>query len=226
MHRRQIFFAKPEYWVVSDWLIGRGEHCFDLYFHLIPGKETQFDPGSGSVCIGNRGEPGLNIIPLHKSDLQADVVTGATAPIQGWVSFFSGEKQAAPTLRYRQKGTAPRQFCTLLYPYPAGESVSVAVSPLDIKVETDNGLPVESRLTSLRIETDAYLDYLIIDSEASRRSKVFAGYKTDAQLIYLRHQKKNNDLIKVIVRGESQLWRHGRPLLKADAHTKRFIFDS
>jgi hypothetical protein len=210
-HRRQIFFVKPEYWVVSDWLTGYGKHCFDLYFHAMPGKETQLEPSLGSACIGNRGEPGLHIIPLASSDLAVDVITGATAPIQGWISFFSGEKEAAPTLRYRLTGAAPVQFCTLLYPYSAGSKPSVNVSVLDIKLD---GLSDRSRLTSLQIETETYFDYLIIDGESTRRLKVFDGYETDAQLIFLRHRKRSDDLVKMIVRDESQLRRYGREIVK------------
>ena len=52
-HRRQIFFAKPNYWVVVDLLTGRGEHCFDLYFHMMPEAITLLDPESNVVRVEN-----------------------------------------------------------------------------------------------------------------------------------------------------------------------------
>ena len=211
-HRRQVLFVKPEYWVVIDLLQGRGKHCFDLYFHLMPGVDTHLDLQSKSLRAGNGTEPGLIIAPLATSGLQADIISGDTSPIQGWVSFFSGEKRPAPTLRYRQEAVAPVQFCTVLCPHPAGENGSVTVSALNLEVE--GRLPTdESRLTGLRIETDMHIDHLIVD-RGPVGIKVFAGYETDAQLMYVRHKKEDNDLVKVMMRGGHRLLFQGQSLLR------------
>ncbi len=225
-HRRQVFFVKPEYWVIIDWLTGRGKHHFDLYFHLMPDIDTQLDLESGILRTVNEFESGLIIAPLATSGLQIDIITGATEPIQGWVSFFSGEKLPAPTLRYRQEAVAPVQFCTVLYPYPAGRNTSVTVSPLDVKI---NGqLPVaESGLTGLQIETETHLDYLIVTQAPGKGRKVFAKYETDARIIYVRHRKKeNNELVKVIMRGGNVLLFQGRSVLECHNDlAKDFILD-
>jgi hypothetical protein len=210
IHRRQILFVKPEYWVVVDLLQGVGQHCFDLYFHLAPQAIPELDPLSKVVRAVCPTQSGLIIAPLTANDWQAEIITGATAPIQGWVSFYSGEKQAAPTLRYRQIRTAPTQFCTVLYPYQAGRNVAVSVLPLQLDI---NEGPVDGfDVTSLQIESDQFIDLVMIDRRSSNPVKTFTGYETDAQLIFLRHQKESQHLLKAVVRGGHQLLFQDRSL--------------
>lgn len=227
-HRRQIFFVKPDYWIVIDSLAGQGQHCFDLYFHLMPGLGVQLEPESRVVRVGNASQPGLTIVPLVTANLQADIITGATDPIQGWVSFFSGQKQPSPTLRYRQVTTAPAQFCTLLYPHPLGSDVLLSISPpLEIKAEVDNQLPPmwKDIVSVLQVETRSYTDYLLVDRGSPGIFKAFAGYKTDAQLIYVRHEKEDGKLTKVIMRQGSQLLFQDQSLLNGNESTAEFILD-
>lgn len=223
-HRRQIFYVKSEYWVVIDVLTGRGSHQFDLYFHLMPGTRPDVDPTSGMVRAGQADKPGLIIAPLTPDGLRIDIMTGATNPIQGWVSFFNGSKEPAPALRYRQERAAPARFGTVLYPYPAGGSTPVTVSPLEGSAN-DRPLALEQGLTGLQIETQAYIDFLVIDHGFQGGIKDFAGYETDASLVFLRHMKEDNRLAKVIMRGGRQLLYRGQSLLEASGLPRDVVLD-
>ncbi len=223
-HRRQIFFVKPEYWVVIDWLTGQGKHCFDLYFHLMPGVDTRLDSQSKSLYIGHGDEPGLAIVPWAATELQADMITGDLSPIQGWVSIFSGEKQPAPTLRYRQEAIAPVQMCTVLYPHPAGKSVAPAVSALEVEID-DQHRAVGNSLTGLRVEIDDHVDYLVVERDPAGARKRFAGYETDARLVYVRHTRTHDDPVRAITRGGRQLLFQGRPLLRTARRARCLTFD-
>ena len=148
--------------------------------------------------------------PLATNNLQTEIITGNIEPIQGWVSFFSGEKQPAPAVRHRQIGTVPVQFCTLIYPYTVQNIPSVSL--LDVK--QDNNLPTdEGNLTGLQIEADNYVDYLIVDRNPTETRKFFCGYETDSQLVYIHHKKENNNLVakKIFVKNEHQLLFKGQP---------------
>jgi uncharacterized heparinase superfamily protein len=184
-HRRQIFFAKPEYWVVVDTLTGDGEHCFDLYFHLGPEVEPCLDSATAALCTTNGSTASLSIVPLVLSGMETRTIQGQTDPIQGWVSFFSGEKQEAPVLCYRYRGAVPVQLCTLLYPVPAGRTTSLAISSL--VVATDDGrCSGDESLTGLEIHVDSRIDYLVLDRRNSDAHKLFAGYTSDGPAIFLR----------------------------------------
>ena len=224
-HRRQVFFAKPHYWVIIDLLTGQGRHCYDLYYHLMPGTDAQIDQMSASLHAGNGIGPGLIVAPLATGRLQADITTGATAPIQGWASFHSGEKLAAPTVCYRQEAVAPVSFCTVLYPYPTRDRASaVTISTLDDEMEGAS-FHSENGLTNLRIQTDTHTDYLMVDRGPAGVGKAFNGYETDARLLYLRHNRQDNTLTKVAMRGGSRLLFQGRSLLDTERLVKDIRLD-
>jgi hypothetical protein len=223
-HRRQIFFAKPDYWIVVDWLSGQGKHCFDLYYHFMPDFEVELDEQSHLVRA--RGaQAALTVAPLIQDDvLQAEIMIAATDPIQGWVSVLSGEKRPAPTLRYRRHARAPQQFCTLLYPHTAHACPSVQISPLAMTCEPDASIDL-THVINLRIETEAYCDYLVLDRDHQAVSKHFADYQAKGWLIYLRHGKKDGQLKKAIVRGDLHLTSAGRSLVEQYGTDEHFIYD-
>lgn len=197
-HRRQILFIKPFYWVVVDTLTGRGLHTFDFYFHLMPGAAVELDTRSKMFMCQYADGGGLTIAPYVAAELHAQVFTGEINPIQGWVSLFAGEKQVAPVLRYRMRATAPVQFCTLLLPQRAGESSSIAVTPLAV------GSPApEAGLSALalEIETEGYVDYFLADPVKKLARKRLMQYETDAQLFFARHDNRSL--------APRQVFRHG-----------------
>jgi len=221
-HRRQIIFIKPEYWVVTDILKGTGSHSFDLYFHLMPGRKTQFSPESGILQTGNELEPGLLIMPLKDHNLRATIIEGSIEPIQGWVSLYSGEKKPAPTLRYRKVGIAPVGFTTVLYPYSSANDKNVQVSTLDLNIG-GRQLTDKNNVTGLQIETGAYRDYVVLDRGLQSALKNFEGYQTDAQILYLRIDKEKKRLLKAVMQGGQHLCFHGKSLLRSTGQPKNFF---
>jgi hypothetical protein len=164
------------------------------------------------------------IAPLAPHEWQPEVIVGATAPIQGWVSFFSGEKQPAPTLCYHQQAVVPLQFCTVLYPYQGSkQQVQLNVAPL--MVEVQGRLSARSELTGLRLETATHVDYLVIDRGVTGTRKAFGNFETDAQLSYIRCQKEDQQPVIAVVRGGNQLLFKGRSLLET-SQNKGFIVDA
>jgi uncharacterized heparinase superfamily protein len=221
-HRRQIIFIKPEYWVVTDILQGKGSHSFDQYFHLIPGEKTKLISESGILKTGNELEPGLMIIPLQDHNLSATIIEGSVDPIQGWISLYSGEKKPVPTIRYRKVGIVPVVFTTVLYPYSSGNDKDVKVYTLELNI--DDGKPNDvSRMTGLRIEMGDYTDYLLLDRGTQGVSKNFNGYQTDAQIAYLRIEKGKNRPLKAVMQGGQYLSFHGKTLLRSIEKQKNIV---
>lgn len=184
-HRRQILYAKPEYWVVVDTLTGEGEHSFDLYFHLGPGAEPSLDSATGTLYATYDSEVYLAIVPLATPGVEAQVVQGQTDPVQGWISRFSGEKHEAPVLCYRCRGRVPVQLCTLLYPGQAGKTIPLAVLPLEV-VTSDGRLSGDATLTGLEIRVGTRIDYLVLDRCRPRALKLFAGCERDGSVIFVK----------------------------------------
>jgi len=214
-HRRKILFIKPEYWIVVDLLIGRGaQHRLVQYFHLMPWAMPALDQETKAVCVTYDKVPVITVAPLRSSSLQAQVITGATDPIQGWTSFFSGERIAAPVLRYWKDVQVPTSFTTVLYPHPANGEYQLCVTDLD--VTTSNGEPIDEKVvTSLTVETADYVDTCMMAHDGSPFWKVFGGYESDGDLVYVRRRKSDGAIVRMVMRGGCRLLFQGQPLLES-----------
>jgi len=214
VHRRQIFFAKPEYWIVLDLLDGQGRHEFDLYFHLGPDAQVALDPDSGTARVRHAEGAHLLICPVPDADTHAEVISGSLHPIQGWVSCYSGEKTPAPTLRLTKIASAPTTFKTVLYPYSQTDQAHVRVAPLAI-VEAAGRVLDERAVTGLRIEIGPWVDYFVADHRERPGRKIFGEYITDGRLVYLREHSTGGMPVRAIVHGGSEL-RRGKVRLATD----------
>ena len=218
-HRRQIFFAKPAYWVIFDTLSGKGTHTFDLLFHIKPDVEVEVDADTQSCFVQDEAGRTLEIVPIYQGDEEqkaatVDVLKGRTDPHQGWVSFYSGQKVAAPTVRYRHRAQAPLRLCTVLYPKAnkANKQQRHTLSCVALTVETGHRMDQE-KVMALSIDIGEFIDTLLIDSEATGAPKSVVGYRTDAQILYLRQRKTDGLLICASTHGGSFLHFGDQPLV-------------
>jgi hypothetical protein len=201
VHRRQLLFIKPfegvNYWVVVDTLEGRGEHTFDLLFHAAPG--TAVSGSHDSILLsGNRGR-GLRVIACHPQGTTLEVIEGATDPIQGWVSTYSGEKEASPVLCYRLQCPVPVRFVTLLIPAGAGDS------PPEIRPVLAGSTPGEPLL--LDVGFDGYRDLLLIDPNGGGREKRIGEFTTEGRFLVRRQRLPDQTVVMSRILGDATVWR-------------------
>jgi len=142
LHRRSVAFVKPDYWIITDWLlpasteqpsheavhevtVERSEHIYEQLFHFVPcemGQETE----TLSVWSATQNQPNLALIPVLDPFLSLELVIGRRIPYpQGW--YFPGGKPSqnpapipAPCVIYSKKSVPPTIFQTLLWPMKAG----------------------------------------------------------------------------------------------------------
>ena len=82
VHERTVFFAVPEYWIVTDMLHGEGSHTYDLYFHLAP-------RALGRTALHTRGKslwvssPNLLIAQPLSSNIHTSIEDGFVSPQYG-----------------------------------------------------------------------------------------------------------------------------------------------
>jgi uncharacterized heparinase superfamily protein len=214
-HRRQIFFVKPEYWIILDLLDGQGEHRFDLYFHLMPDANVSVDASSGAAQVRYCDSTDLVISPVQNGELATTVITGSLDPIQGWISQYSGQKNPAPTLRYTKLGPAPTLFGAILYPCTQSHQAFVNVSPLVVTDEKNRTLDARAA-TGLKIQIGQWLDYFVADHRKHPGRKSFAGYMTDGQLAYVRQRSAGHIPVKAILHDGNEL-RLGKAALNVSA---------
>lgn len=127
-HRRRVLWAKPDYWVLVDDLIGADLHDIDLRFQFAP-IEVALDRAPWARARGASGAT-LLVRAFATAPLAAEVVAGSAAPIAGWVSAGYGRRQPAPVLIYTARARLPLRIATLLFPANAGGAEPPDVTPL------------------------------------------------------------------------------------------------
>jgi len=132
VHRRSVAFVKPDYWIITDWLLPTSseqsatEHIYEQLFHFVPCEMGQ-DTATSSVWSATPNHPNLALIPVPDSLLSLELVIGRRTPYpQGW--YFLGGKPSqnpapipAPCVIYTKKFTPPTIFQTVLWPMKAGQ---------------------------------------------------------------------------------------------------------
>jgi len=110
--KRSIFFAQPDYWIISDKITGSGTHDYDLYFHLddLYKRHTTLNSLTHSVTTPHFG-------------LYPSTTSAAAEIIIGWVSDKYNVKGEATVAKYSKTGEPPLTFETVLFPFTSGVSV-------------------------------------------------------------------------------------------------------
>lgn len=112
--RRLTFSRTAGYVVVDDRLAASSSRTFRQLWHL---REAT-SPLVNGRRIWTRAAGSNVLIVQVVAPTATRIVTGATSPIQGWVSYQYGKRVAAPVVESRRSGTSVR-FLTLLVPYGA-----------------------------------------------------------------------------------------------------------
>jgi hypothetical protein len=110
--RRVMWSRSGNFLVVDDTLSSASIRTFRQTWHL----PTDAAPTIAGQRTDTHGEPSnLAVVQLINKPVSR-IVTGATKPIQGWISNTYQTKEAAPVLEARLRGRSVR-FLTLLVPY-------------------------------------------------------------------------------------------------------------
>ena len=107
IHRRWVFFRKPKFWLVRDFMLGSGQHQLDIRWH--PNPDLSFTkPAKGAfLCFGKSG--GIAIFSPAGQGCSKIVEQGP------WSAAY-GRKEPAIEVRFTTVTTLPAEFVTLLAP--------------------------------------------------------------------------------------------------------------
>ncbi|HDP98584.1 MAG TPA: hypothetical protein ENN22_05295, partial [bacterium] len=186
-HVRKVLFVKPEYWVIADYLLGKGEHSFQQYFHFAPMKVINKNK---MVYTVDPTGPNLAIVPLIDEEVQLQIVEGSEDPIQGWVSEEFNQKIAAPVAIYSKETTAPTKFFTIIYLAHGDiepQNLKLEVIPVVIDDEDKNGYFTNC----VKLTTAGWADYILI-SESNAGKKSFDQFVVNSNVAYYRKDKQGN----------------------------------
>ena len=181
-HDRRVLFVKPDYWILSDRLLGRGRHKAESLFHFQASAEARVEPGDGSVRTVN-GRAGLVILPAPGAELEARIVKGQEEPLQGWVPAGWGQHRPSPAAIYSVEEELPVAVDMVLYPHPGDDAPALAVERLEVEEEAE---PVPAwQASALCVRVDGGRDYFLASHE--RRALRAAGpLVSDGEMVLVR----------------------------------------
>lgn len=172
-HTRAIWFVKPAFWVVADFLRPEGntEHEYQALWHFGRG-ETRVEEGHAVVFSGETA--GIRVAPALPQDAQVEIIEGREDPPQGWISYWYGEKHPAPTAVYSFSGAAV-DLPTVLYPFPREEDPAPEIETLDV----DGGVGVRVRTASG--------EHVVVFAAPGSETVRWNGYESDAEAFALTY---------------------------------------
>jgi hypothetical protein len=180
-HYRSVFFMKPQYWIVTDWLVGGNDnHLYEQIWHLSELAVDNIDINPESNVIHS---PYLQIIPIE---------SGVTIDIQdGWISRKYREKTKSNVINISKIGTNGVVLPTILYPY---KDDPPSVSTKKILIEDDPGAVAFT--LSHGIYTDYYFEQF--DHGINQR---FEQIETNSRLLFLRIDNDGNMVSYHFIKG-------------------------
>lgn len=184
VHERRIFYACPDYWIITDFLRDQCSHRYDLLFHLSP-------QANGRVAL-HLAESTLRVESPNlvlAQPFQAEVEVRIE---KGYVSPTYGVKQEAPVLRFTQ--TAKRAaYLTLLVPFKFTPP-EILIEQLD--VFTESGLCARDEVTAIRVtwnrQNQEFKDYYFNAYRQESETYRFEEFVYEGKFFFVRKDADGN----------------------------------
>jgi hypothetical protein len=182
VHRRRLLHVRPDYSLLLDEFRGGGEHQLEIFFHLAAAAhqpEITPDPdGHGLRAEARCGAARLLLAARGSTPLAAELVRGASAPPQGWVSRRYGEKSPAPVVILRLQAVLPAAVATLLRATPAAATESWRLAPLAARRAEDPAA------LAFMVESDRRRDLVLYSPSGAPLEA--GGWRSQGELCWAR----------------------------------------
>ncbi|WP_127586298.1 alginate lyase family protein [Paenibacillus koleovorans] len=209
-HTRKIFFAKPDFWIVSDLLTGStgSGRTYKQLWHFPPTTIT-VDPTTKRAKTNYASQPNVKVVPADPTFVTATVHTDGYYSEDGGlltsnVQFLSFDKTV----------TADTFFDTVLYPEPAGSNKNVTVTRLSIGVTNQ----VASAMTINHDSgNNGNVGTYYLSHEASPATRSFGTYSYNGELAYI--EKTSGGSLKTVSMMRGTLLKDGTTNLVSSTAT-------
>lgn len=184
-HRRFLFFAKPYYFLVVDFLEASEPGYVESLWHFSPQLDhCPFDAGS-SDCYCYNDHAGMKIIPLYPLQFNSEVIRGARNPYQGWYSPGFNLLESAAVFKVSLREVAKKAcFATVLIPDKRVKLGKFHLKTLPLYHGEHLFSPEEG--IALELKHHGFRDTFII-SNMNRQKKQTGEFKTLAPVSFTRY---------------------------------------
>jgi len=119
-HQRDFVFAKPDYWIIVDYIDAGELHNYSFIFHLPPDMLVEKRTGSSVLLRSAVNGAQMILQAVGEQEINSEVIEGAESPIQGWYSEDHHKKCPAPVLIFDSCDTRSMMVAWICYPLPPG----------------------------------------------------------------------------------------------------------
>jgi hypothetical protein len=181
-HERMIFFMLPEYWIVTDRLLAKDNHNYDLYFHLTSRAQEKVNIVSNEVCHVIHS-PNLLVAQAYSANTEIAIE-------QGYVSPEYGIKYDAPIIKFSKQQVGTTVFNTVLYPFK-DEPPVIRVTHLAIYQDGRLCEPSEASALQISLKTTkgSFEDYYFVNHGATENEYDFADISCACRMLFLRRDE-------------------------------------
>jgi hypothetical protein len=171
-HCRKVVFVKPDYWLISDELIGDGKHLISVFFHFAPDVSIQ---PHGQGWLATKGRESFLLLPFG-STLEFRTVRGESSPIQGWSSSDYGHQEPTSVLIGEAEAQLPQRFQWLLFPISSDDQLPEVIESSDKTFSLSVTMPewTDSLALNMKSEGEPGMDFAI-DAELKVERKDSSG---------------------------------------------------
>jgi len=114
VHKRQVMFIKPFFWIVRDILITEKEHEAEQIWHYTEGKVKLSK--DGQYVFTDFDDANLIMGVPKETYMVPQIFAGSEEPFRGWHCPYYDKLKSAPELVYKYKGKKDIVFETLIFP--------------------------------------------------------------------------------------------------------------
>jgi hypothetical protein len=168
---------RTPYFVVCDRLLPAdgAEHTYDFLWHFGAGEAA-----AQGRQITFRSE-GAGLFLDTTLTAAPDLVQGREDPPQGWISYWYGQKQPAPTAIYHTRSTGPLTVLTLLCPFPGDAAPTARLAEPPAAPQTNADADVQAVIVPHAEGRD-----LLLFSQAGAAVR-YGAVETDAEAAGVRY---------------------------------------
>ncbi|MBB4660937.1 hypothetical protein BDZ31_000510 [Conexibacter arvalis] len=180
-HRREVFFAKPDYWIVTDRVVGERPAQTAAQFQFAPGRATVSRTRSAVtfVTAEEEGKPRAGVVVDSGDDAAVSVAQGQEDPIRGWYSPTYNVKFAAPVASFLRTGPLPHVASTLVHPFAGVTAPPVSATRLAV-ARADGGALAPAAASALAIRRAGAEDRFL-SSDLPGTTLRFGGAASDGR---------------------------------------------
>ncbi|MFK7694655.1 heparinase II/III family protein [Paenibacillus sp. HJGM_3] len=197
-HNRKVFFAKPNYWIVSDVMTGSAiANTYEQLWHFRP-NTLSLNGTTKAVTTQFVGEPNVKIVP-------ADPTTVTAAVRNGYYSDAYASYSPAQYLAYTKSATGSTSYDTVIFPEDAGQNHNVTVSRLAMAGVS----PYTATALTINLDSgnNGNVAAYYLSHETTHPTRSFGTYGYNGELAYI--EKTSGGALSQIAIDEGSLLTDG-----------------